>query len=253
MVKTRYRPKNPAAAIVKPAPQPQAAPAASLLLPVKQEKGAAAAAGGEASSKPFVVPGSEEEALTAAAAGGGSSRGGADGKRGARPEGRTGLSATGLTPSQELLSQTTRRDRDVLARLQRVMQQQQREGAGGGGKGKKRGRGGGEAAARQKCCMCYETVAVYVSPCGHLGCLRCWKGWLGRFPEGTGKCFVKCGPVTLRQLKRVVVQDAGATGNGKGEGGGGGKKKQEQQSAATAAATKGASSALASAAAAASS
>jgi hypothetical protein len=158
---------------------------------VKQEKQ-------QPDAKPFYVPGSEEEALV--------ETGGGKGKR-PRAEGSSGLSATGLTPSQELLSQTTRRDRDVLARLQRVMQQQQREGAEG--KKKKRARGEEEeaaaaAAAKQQCRMCYQTAAVYVSPCNHLACLSCWKGWLGRQPEGMGKCFYKCRHVTLQQLKRVV-------------------------------------------------
>ncbi len=195
MIKTRFRPKN-AHSIVKssgagaPAPAPAAGIAGMALapLPVKQEA---------AASKPFVVPGSEEEV---AALDGGA--GGSKGKR-PRPEGSSGLSATGLNPSQELLSQTTRRDRKALARLQRVMMHQQRESGGGKKRARGDGAGGGEsaeAAAKQQCRMCYQTAAVYVSPCGHLACLSCWKGWLGRVPS----CFYKCGPVALRQLKRVV-------------------------------------------------
>jgi len=72
--------------------------------------------------------------------------------------------------------------------------------------------GGGSSSGRQqKCPICDEVLAVFMSPCGHIACMSCWKRWLNKkvAPGGgagsSGTCFYKCGAVTLHSLKRVLA------------------------------------------------
>ncbi len=204
MVKTRYRPSRQPLAREKGVRGTTAAAAFAAAVAVKQEKHVAAA---------FYAPGSEEEYQM---------REGQAARKRVRKEAEEGGGGGGGGMDEN-------KDRNVIERLQHVLDR------GLGGKKRKetaaeeRARRQAAAAAsggrQQKCQICHEVAPVYMSPCGHIACISCWKKWVSKAPAGRSTCFYKCMPVTLNALKRVL---AGTKKEGGEEGGGGAVKREKK-------------------------
>jgi hypothetical protein len=196
MIKTRYRPpsRHPlaragAGGTTAAAAASAAAMAAAVV--AKQEAG---------KRKAFYAPGAEEDYLIRRAVKRSKTTGGQEEEESGRQGGRAGG------------ERDENKDRNVIERLQHLMDR----GLGDAKKvTKKRGGGdegrGSNSGRQQKCPICDETLAVFMSPCGHIACMSCWKRWLNRkaAPGGgagsSSTCFYKCGPVTLHSLKRVLA------------------------------------------------
>jgi len=199
MVKTRYRPpsRHPLARAgaggTTAAAASAAASAAAAAVVVKQEAGKA---------KAFYAPGAEEDYLMRRTV----KRPKMTADEGEGAGGREGGRAGGGGGRDE------NKDRNVIERLQHLVDC----GLGGPKKVAKKREGGEEGGGsssgrQQKCPICDEVLAVFMSPCGHIACMSCWKRWLNKkaAPGGgagsSGTCFYKCGPVTLHSLKRVLA------------------------------------------------
>jgi len=197
MVKTRYRPpsRHPLARAgaggTTAAAASAAASAAAAAVVVKQEAGKA---------KAFYAPGAEEDYLMRRTV----KRPKMTADEGEGGGGREGGRAGG--------GRDENKDRNVIERLQHLVDC----GLGGPKKVAKKREGGEEGGGsssgrQQKCPICDEVLAVFMSPCGHIACMSCWKRWLNKkaAPGGgagsSGTCFYKCGPVTLHSLKRVLA------------------------------------------------
>lgn len=196
MIKTRYRPpsRHPlarAGGVAKTAAAAASAAAMAAMVVTKQEAG---------KGKAFYAPGAEEDYLIRRAVKRPKTTAGQKDEESGRQEGRAGE------------ERDENKDRNVIERLQHLVDR----GLGDAKKGTKKREGGDEergskSGRQQKCPICDETLAVFMSPCGHIACMSCWKRWLNRkaAPGGgagsTSTCFYKCGPVTLYSLKRVLA------------------------------------------------